>query len=328
MHRFRRHAICAGVVVISLFTMRAQCIHAASETEHEPAVVGDLIRSLGFLVPAEPTFEDWNRLRTEINKRQLAVERELARLRSKRADLPSVEGLDRQIGSVTRQIGRLRKQEAEKKPQTSPETAEGPVPEQLGAEEDTGARTAPDTQSSTPVTPAPAQEELNRIRSLGYLGYLGYTHVSTYVSTAEQIAQLEENVENLEAQKRETVKLDERIDQKEQELLDLNRIASMVDSRLASILDVEAYTHKFRTRVSYAFCLLVGAVIIGFFGVVYRKQDMAATFLSGDKGIQFITLFLLVISIALFGFMGVLEGKELSALLGGLSGYILGRVSN
>ena len=42
-------------------------------------------------------------------------------------------------------------------------------------------------------------------------------------------------------------------------------------------------------------------------------------------GIQFITLFALVIAIILFGITGILEGKELSALLGGLSGYILGR---
>jgi hypothetical protein len=36
-------------------------------------------------------------------------------------------------------------------------------------------------------------------------------------------------------------------------------------------------------------------------------------------------LFFLVIAIILFGILRILEGKELSALLGGLSGYILGR---
>jgi hypothetical protein len=35
-----------------------------------------------------------------------------------------------------------------------------------------------------------------------------------------------------------------------------------------------------------------------------------------------------VIAIILFGITGILEGKELSALLGGLSGYILGRTSD
>jgi hypothetical protein len=44
-----------------------------------------------------------------------------------------------------------------------------------------------------------------------------------------------------------------------------------------------------------------------------------------DRGLQFITLFSLVIAITMFGLLNILEGKELSALLGGLSGYILGR---
>jgi hypothetical protein len=40
---------------------------------------------------------------------------------------------------------------------------------------------------------------------------------------------------------------------------------------------------------------------------------------------QFITIFSLVIAIILFGITGILESKELSALLVGLSGFILGR---
>ena len=48
---------------------------------------------------------------------------------------------------------------------------------------------------------------------------------------------------------------------------------------------------------------------------------------SGETGIQFLTLFSVVIAIILFGIINILEGKELAALLGGLSGYILGRTS-
>jgi presenilin-like A22 family membrane protease len=47
-----------------------------------------------------------------------------------------------------------------------------------------------------------------------------------------------------------------------------------------------------------------------------------------QSGIQFLTLFSLVIAIILFGITDILEGKELAALLGGLSGYILGRVTD
>jgi Na+-transporting methylmalonyl-CoA/oxaloacetate decarboxylase gamma subunit len=42
-------------------------------------------------------------------------------------------------------------------------------------------------------------------------------------------------------------------------------------------------------------------------------------------GMQFVTLFLIVIAIILFGIMGTLEGREFAALLGGLSGHILGK---
>ena len=58
-----------------------------------------------------------------------------------------------------------------------------------------------------------------------------------------------------------------------------------------------------------------------------RTLVIAYTIFAGEKGMQFITLFLIVIAIILFGIMGTLEGRELAALLGGLSGYILGRTS-
>jgi hypothetical protein len=63
----------------------------------------------------------------------------------------------------------------------------------------------------------------------------------------------------------------------------------------------------------------------GFYVIAWYKQGVATTIFAGELGMQFITLFLIVIAIILFGIMGTLEGKELSALLGGLSGYILGR---
>jgi presenilin-like A22 family membrane protease len=66
-------------------------------------------------------------------------------------------------------------------------------------------------------------------------------------------------------------------------------------------------------------------VIFGFFVVALRDETVRREIFAGQAGIQFITLFSLVIAIILFGITDILEGKELSALLGGLSGYILGR---
>ena len=99
-----------------------------------------------------------------------------------------------------------------------------------------------------------------------------------------------------------------------------------VEQKIADYLNIEEERNTFRTWISIAFCILVAIVIIGFYVIAWKKELIAESIFSGEKGIQFVTIFLLVIAIILFGIMGILESKELSALLGGLSGYILGRV--
>jgi len=99
-----------------------------------------------------------------------------------------------------------------------------------------------------------------------------------------------------------------------------------VEQRIASLFDASKDVNKFRTSVTYTFGILVFIVIVGFY-LIAQNRDIAKTIFSGEMGMQFVTLFLIVIAIILFGIMGTLEGKELAALLGGLSGYILGRTS-
>jgi hypothetical protein len=89
--------------------------------------------------------------------------------------------------------------------------------------------------------------------------------------------------------------------------------------------DVENPKQAFRTNMSVAFTILVGLVIVGFYFLAYLDEGLRREMFSRQSGIQFITLFSLVIAIILFGITGILESRELSALLGGLSGYILGR---
>src|ERR1051325_9163 len=84
---------------------------------------------------------------------------------------------------------------------------------------------------------------------------------------------------------------------------------------------------KFRGYMSGAFAGLIAIVIGGFFILAYRDEIMRRAIFSGETGIQFLTLFSLVIAIILFGIINILEGKVLAALLGGLSGYILGRTT-
>lgn len=101
----------------------------------------------------------------------------------------------------------------------------------------------------------------------------------------------------------------------------LDLMAREIDKRIDK-LDNKNY---FRSEISYIFSSLVAIVIAGFFLIVYYKENVVSDIFSGDKGIQFITLFLIIIAVILFGIMGILESRELSALLGALSGYILGR---
>ena len=96
-----------------------------------------------------------------------------------------------------------------------------------------------------------------------------------------------------------------------------------VDSELAARLAAQA----FKSRISLGCAGIITVVVIGFFWTASRSSDVISKIFGGEEGLQFITLFSMVVAIILFGVTGVLEGKELSALLGGLAGYILGRSS-
>ncbi len=104
------------------------------------------------------------------------------------------------------------------------------------------------------------------------------------------------------------------------------RRLSAVELRISLLADSTKDTNRFRSNATYTFGVLVLLVVAGFYAIAWHKDGVAATIFAGELGMQFVTLFLIVIAIILFGIMGTLEGRELAALLGGLSGYILGRV--
>jgi hypothetical protein len=106
---------------------------------------------------------------------------------------------------------------------------------------------------------------------------------------------------------------------------EINRILSSTDQKIDSLFEINDNLNAFKFYMSAIFAALVAVVIAGFFFIAYMDQSVRAAIFSGGAGIQFVTLFSLVIAIILFGIVGILEGKELAALLGGLSGYILGR---
>jgi len=98
-----------------------------------------------------------------------------------------------------------------------------------------------------------------------------------------------------------------------------------IDSEIDRRLNIERGAQDFKKLMSLLFAIIVGVVILCFFGVAWQDSKVRQEIFAGQAGIQFVTLFSLVIAIILFGITGVLDGKELGALLGGLAGYILGR---
>lgn len=97
-----------------------------------------------------------------------------------------------------------------------------------------------------------------------------------------------------------------------------------IQHRLSTIFSPE---QSFKLTMSITFAVLIGFVILGFFLLSNKDKIMRRAIFAGQTGIQFLTLFSIVIAIILFGITGILQDKELAALLGGISGYILGRSS-
>jgi hypothetical protein len=99
-------------------------------------------------------------------------------------------------------------------------------------------------------------------------------------------------------------------------------------NKIDNYLNREAPDQRFKRTISEYFTVLVGIVIVGFFAISFKDPTVGRGIFSGEAGLQFVTLFAVVIAIILFGVVGILDGKELAALLGGLSGYILGRTGS
>ena len=113
----------------------------------------------------------------------------------------------------------------------------------------------------------------------------------------------------------------------QQEVKDLRNYLESLDDGITSLFLSNDANNSFRLNITIAFAALVGIVIAGFFVIAATERAVRISIFSNDSGLQFVTLFSLIIAIILFGVVNILEGKELSALLGGLSGYILGRGS-
>src|SRR5215510_13234620 len=118
--------------------------------------------------------------------------------------------------------------------------------------------------------------------------------------------------------------LNDELDKKKHSLNDDKDLLLCIQETIPQLTSPD---QQFKGYMSGAFAALIAIVIGGFFLLASRDEVMRRAIFSGETGIQFLTLFSLVIAIILFGIINILEGKELAALLGGLSGYILGRTT-
>ena len=117
------------------------------------------------------------------------------------------------------------------------------------------------------------------------------------------------------------------IENKVQEILKKTDELSGVGAKVTELNNTSYVNQNFKKEISWSFAFLVGLVIVGFFLIASRDEKIRKSIFSGDTGLQFITIFSIIIAIILFGVTGVLGGREISGLLGGISGYILGRSS-
>lgn len=106
----------------------------------------------------------------------------------------------------------------------------------------------------------------------------------------------------------------------------LQQDISLAEQAIFTALSPEFRDQDFRKWISLTFSGLIAILLLSFFWIIYRRSDASLSRLMlGSSGLQFITVFILIIAIILFGILKVLGGSELAAILSGISGYILGK---
>jgi hypothetical protein len=110
-------------------------------------------------------------------------------------------------------------------------------------------------------------------------------------------------------------------------LLYLQDLNNRIEQKTIELLIPASQKSSFKLYLSIIYAVIVLVLIGGFYGLAFVDRGMRTTIFAQQSGIQFITLFSLVIAIILFGVLEILADKELAALLAGISGYILGHVT-
>ncbi len=109
-------------------------------------------------------------------------------------------------------------------------------------------------------------------------------------------------------------------------LLAIRQDIFQAEQAIFASLSPEFRDQDFRIWISLTFSGLIAVILFAFFLIIYRRSDASLyKQMLSSSGLQFITVFVLIIAIILFGILNVLGGSELAAILSGISGYILGK---
>ncbi len=104
--------------------------------------------------------------------------------------------------------------------------------------------------------------------------------------------------------------------------VDIAKITQLINNRM----NLDQSQQTFRQWTSFIYAVLIAIIILSFFFILFKSNAKDVTaLLMGESGLQFITLFSLIIAIVLFGVLNILEGKELAAIISAIAGFILGK---
>jgi|LakMenEpi03Aug12_release.lakeMendotaPanAssembly.Ray.scaffolds.fasta_scaffold403006_1 hypothetical protein len=159
----------------------------------------------------------------------------------------------------------------------------------------------------------------------------GYPRNAYKRMTIDQLVNLENSLNNdVRSYEEKKIKLEKakiEMGSLEESILSSRFQLSSLDNNIVLTMNNSEKEYIYRGVVSLIFAAIVFWLIMKFYKVIGEDSSVKRSVFGGDSGIQFITLFSIVIAVILFGILDILGANELSALLGGLSGYILGKSS-
>lgn len=182
---------------------------------------------------------------------------------------------------------------------------------------------APSPTASSPRSPAGERSAaVERFRSeADFLSSRPAEELRSRKSDHEQrIKDINDKQQRLAVNKEDQRKKRDELESRQARLVEL-------EDRIGVALSTATNQYIYRTVVSLIFAAIVAFLVLQFFRLVQQNEEVKKSIFAGDAGIQFLTLFSIVIAVILFGILEILGANELSALLGGLSGYILGKSS-